>query len=118
MIAAITASERLDTSPERIAERARRFSPATFRPRPAQVMEAALERKIEAPGRSATSRPTSLSSRLNPARSRAGDRQRGSRLHPGVRYSGSIELAGSLGAAAILPGRDGGTGPTDLGTNP
>jgi glycosyltransferase involved in cell wall biosynthesis len=59
VIAAITASERLDTSPEQIAERARRFSPAAFRARLAQVLEEALERKHEALNGTARSRRSS-----------------------------------------------------------
>jgi glycosyltransferase involved in cell wall biosynthesis len=47
VIAAIMASEHLDTSPEQIAERARRFSPAAFRARLAQVLEEALERRSD-----------------------------------------------------------------------
>jgi glycosyltransferase involved in cell wall biosynthesis len=58
VIAAITASERVDTSPECIAERARRFSPAAFRARLAQVLEEALERKVDVPNSRARSRRT------------------------------------------------------------
>ncbi|MDQ6807156.1 MAG: glycosyltransferase [Actinomycetota bacterium] len=68
VIAAITASESLDTSPERIAERARRFSPAAFRARLAQVLEEALEHRDPPNGR-ARSRRTSRRARPNPAHS-------------------------------------------------
>jgi glycosyltransferase involved in cell wall biosynthesis len=45
VIGAIMASDVLDTPPEKIAERARRFSPGAFRARLAQVLEEALERR-------------------------------------------------------------------------
>jgi glycosyltransferase involved in cell wall biosynthesis len=48
VIAAFKASERLDASPEQIAERARRFSRAAFRARLARVLEEALDRKVNA----------------------------------------------------------------------
>ncbi|HWF51430.1 MAG TPA: glycosyltransferase [Solirubrobacteraceae bacterium] len=81
VIAAITASECLDTSPERIAERARRFSPAAFRARLAHALEVALERKSQAPKSSGITRRTSRRVR----RSRDEDRLRGSGLQPGLR---------------------------------
>jgi glycosyltransferase involved in cell wall biosynthesis len=59
VIAAITASERLDTSPETIAQWARRFSPAAFRARLALVLEDALERRADGPYRRARLRRTS-----------------------------------------------------------
>jgi hypothetical protein len=46
VIAAFKASERLDASPERIAERARRFSRPAFRARLARVLEEALDRRV------------------------------------------------------------------------
>jgi glycosyltransferase involved in cell wall biosynthesis len=45
VLAAFAASERLDASPERIAERARRFSRGAFRARLVRVLEEALERR-------------------------------------------------------------------------
>jgi glycosyltransferase involved in cell wall biosynthesis len=50
LIAAIAASETLDTSPEKIAERARRFSRAAFRARLGCVLGEALERRAAATG--------------------------------------------------------------------
>ncbi|HEY5260930.1 MAG TPA: glycosyltransferase [Solirubrobacteraceae bacterium] len=50
VIAAIAASERLSSSPEMIAERARRFSRAAFRARLEKVLEEALERRTYAIG--------------------------------------------------------------------
>jgi glycosyltransferase involved in cell wall biosynthesis len=70
VIAAITASERLDTSPEEIAARARRFSPAAFRARLAQVLEEALERKRDVPDSPPRRRRTSR--RIGPNRACGG----------------------------------------------
>jgi glycosyltransferase involved in cell wall biosynthesis len=69
VIAAIRASERLDTPPDVIADRARRFSPAAFRARLASVIDAALERKAGTTRRMASPKRGSRLSRLDAKRS-------------------------------------------------
>jgi glycosyltransferase involved in cell wall biosynthesis len=112
VIAAITAAELLETSPERIAQRARRFSPAAFRARLAQVLEVALERKADATASAVSRRHRSRRARVNPAWSRNKSRSlRASRSRTGVRYSEPITSVGSPGPVANFTGRERGALP-------
>jgi len=55
-LSAVSACDRLDTSPARIAERARRYSRPAFRARLAEVLEQALEHRPTNDHRSARAR--------------------------------------------------------------
>jgi glycosyltransferase involved in cell wall biosynthesis len=68
VIAAIAGCERLDTPPDRIAERARRFSREAFRARLTQAIEKALERRGDAADRAVPSRLVARRGRLKAAR--------------------------------------------------
>jgi glycosyltransferase involved in cell wall biosynthesis len=98
VIAAITACERLDVSPEVIAGRARRFSREAFHARLTRVLEDALEGKILA----------------HEAAENGSRRTLGPPL--GVRYSGPVEPLGPLEVDADGGGRAEGPEPMYPGT--